>query len=199
MNNPDIELKIEDIAFNPLNFKELFPNKKRVEIEIGFCSGLFLSEYANLNKETGILGLEISAKFFARGKRNLKRLLNQDNVKILCFDAIPVIKELIPFNSVDAFHIYFPDPWPKKKHHKFRTLRFENFLIFYNRLKKGGKVYIATDHPEYAEFISKEIEVSKEFFKTLPYGADDRTIKTKWEKKQIAECWNINYFLLEKK
>ncbi|HQI05968.1 MAG TPA: hypothetical protein PL195_11975, partial [bacterium] len=67
------------------------------------------------------------------------------------------------------------------------------------RLKAGGRIYIATDHPEYAEFIRKEIAVSKEFFKVLPYGPDDRKIKTKWEKKQIADCWPINYFLLEKR
>ena len=195
----NIELPLEEIAFKPLDFAEVFQNRNRVEIEIGFCSGFFLSEYANDNPDTGLLGIEISRKFFVRGERNLKRVLKQDNVRITCFDAVPVVRELIPFNSVDAIHIYFPDPWPKKKHHKFRILRFENFLLFYNRLKAGGRIYIATDHPEYGEFIRKEIAVSKEFFKALPYGIEDRKIKTKWEKKQIAHCWPINYFLLEKR
>ena len=66
-----------------------------------------------------------------------------------------------------------------------------------NRLKKGGKLFIATDHPEYAEFMEKEIALTGAFFKPLPYGGDDRPIKTKWEKKQIADCWEIHYFLLE--
>lgn len=199
MINHNIELKIEDIAFNKLDFKALFPGRDSIELEMGFCSGLFLSEYANSKPDTGFLGLEISRKFIVRGHRNLQKRLLQDNVRTICFEGIAIIKELVPFNSLDAIHIYFPDPWPKKKHHKFRTVRFENLIMMHNRLKKGGKIYIATDHPEYGEFIAKEISLTKEFFNILPYGMDDRKIKTKWEKKQIADCWPINYFLLEKK
>ena len=195
----NIELEIEKTAFKQLDLQKILGEKKSFEIEMGFCSGFFLSEYANSKPDTGFLGLEISKKFFARGENNLKRKLQQDNVRIICFEGIAVIKELIPFYSLDAIHIYFPDPWPKKKHHKFRTVRFENLIMMHNRLKSGGKIYIATDHPEYAEFIAKEIALTKEFFNILPYGIDDRKIKTKWEKKQIADCWPINYFLLEKK
>lgn len=199
MIDHNIELKIEDIGFSTLDFNALFPGRERIELEMGFCSGLFLSEYANSKPETGFLGLEISRKFIVRGHSNLQRKLLQDNVRTVCFEGIAIIKELVPFNSLDAIHIYFPDPWPKKKHHKFRTVRFENLIMMHNRLKKGGKIYIATDHPEYGEFIAKEISLTKEFFNILPYGMDDRKIKTKWEKKQIADCWPINYFLLEKK
>jgi len=199
MIDHNIELKIEDIAFSKLDLKALFPGRDKVELEMGFCSGLFLSEYANSKPDTGFLGLEISRKFIVRGHRNLQKRLLQDNVRTVCFEGIAIIKELLPFNSLDAIHIYFPDPWPKKKHHKFRTVRFENLIMMHNRLKKGGKIYIATDHPEYGEFIAKEISLTKEFFNILPYGMDDRKIKTKWEKKQIADCWPINYFLLEKK
>ncbi|HNW81910.1 MAG TPA: hypothetical protein PKG52_03365 [bacterium] len=198
MINHNIELEIKDIAFNRIDFSRIFPGNEKIELEMGFCSGFFLSEYANSKPDTGFLGLEISKKFFARGENNLKKRLAQDNVRIICFEGIAVIKELIPFHSLDAIHIYFPDPWPKKKHHKFRTVRFENLIMMHNRLKTGGKIYIATDHPEYAEFIKKEVALTKEFFKPLPYGMDDRKIKTKWEKKQIADCWPINYFLLEK-
>ncbi len=195
----NIELSLEEVAFEPFDCGKYFPDKKKFEVEMGFCSGFFLSEYANKNPDTGFLGLEYSYKFLARGKKNLMRNLQQDNVRIFCFEGISVIKELIPFNSVDAIHVYFPDPWPKKKHHKNRTLRFENFVIISNRLKKGGRLYIATDHPEYGEFIRKEIALTKDFFKQLPYSETDRTIKTKWEKKQIADGWPINYFLLEKR
>lgn len=195
----DFELPLDRIAFKPFDFSEIFPEKEKIEVEIGFCSGLFLREYANLKKDTGFIGLEISRKFIERGKKNLKKKLAQDNVKVVCFEAVSVMKELVPFNSLDAIHVYFPDPWPKKKHHKFRTLRFENFLLFSNRLKKGGKLYIATDHPEYGEFIRKELKFTRQFFKQLPYGEADREIMTKWEKKQIADGWPINYFLLEKK
>lgn len=190
---------MEQYAFQPFDFTKLFGKYDSIEAEIGFCSGLFLSEYANSKPNTKFLGIEYSPKFFVRGENNLVRKLKQDNVRIICFDAIAVMKELVPFYSLDAVHIYFPDPWPKKKHHKNRLVRFENLLMIHNRLKKGGKLYIATDHPEYADFIAKEIAATGEFFKQLPYSEEDRPIKTKWEKKQIANCWTINYFLLEAK
>ena len=199
MKERELELPLEEIAFKPFNFSEIFPGKEKIEFEIGFCSGLFLREYANLKQNTGFIGIEISRKFIERGKKNLKKKLAQDNVRVICFEAMAVMKELVPFNSLDAIHVYFPDPWPKKKHHKFRTLRFENFIVFSNRLRKGGKLYIATDHPEYGEFIRKELKHTKQFLKELPYGEADREIMTKWEKKQIADGWPINYFLLEKK
>ena len=199
MKERDIELPLEEIASRPFNFSEIFPGKEKIEFEIGFCSGLFLREYANLKQNTGFIGIEISRKFIERGKKNLKKKLAQDNVRVICFEAMAVMKELVPFNSLDAIHVYFPDPWPKKKHHKFRTLRFENFIMFSNRLKRGGKLYIATDHPEYGEFIRKELRNTTSFFNQLSYGESDREIMTKWEKKQIADGWPINYFLLEKK
>lgn len=195
----NISLPLEQYAFQPFDFTKLFGKYDSIEAEIGFCSGLFLSEYANSKPNTKFLGIEYSPKFFVRGENNLVRKLKQDNVRIICFDAIAVMKELVPFYSLDAVHIYFPDPWPKKKHHKNRLVRFENLLMIHNRLKKGGKLYIATDHPEYADFIAKEIAATGEFFKQLPYSEEDRPIKTKWEKKQIANCWTINYFLLEAK
>ena len=196
MISSQIEIPLEEFADKTFDFKELF-GRDHTEVEIGFCSGHFLSEYANSKPDTGFLGIEYSRKFFLRGEKNLKRRLNQDNVRIVCFEAIAVMRELVPFYSLDAIHIYFPDPWPKKKHHKFRTVRFENLIMLRNRLKKGGKLFIATDHPEYAEFMEKEIAETGAFFKRLPYDGDDRPIKTKWEKKQIADCWEIHYFLLE--
>lgn len=194
----DFELPLEEIALKPFDFRKIFPGKEKIEFEIGFCSGLFLREYANLKQDTGFFGIEISRKFIERGKKNLEKRLSGDNVKVIRFDAAAVLKELVPFNSLDAIHVYFPDPWPKSKHHKFRILQFKNFIIFANRLKKGGKLYIATDHPEYGEFIRKEIKYTTTFLKQLPYGEADREIMTKWEKKQIADGWPINYFLLEK-
>jgi len=192
---------VDDIADNQLNFKHLFKglNYKRLEVEIGFCSAFFLSENANNNSNAAFFGIEIKKKYFDKGNSNLKRLLKQQNVKTVNFEAMAVVSQLIPDDSIDAFHIYFPDPWPKKKHHKNRILKSENFETFAKKMKKGGKLFAATDHPDYGSFIKKEILKVKEIFNVLPYTHEDRSIKTKWEKKQIAAGWDINYFLLEKK
>ena len=74
----------------------------------------------------------------------------------------------------------------------------ENMILFANRLKKGGRLYIATDHPEYGPYIEKELLGISHLYKRLPYTKEDRIIKTKWEKRQIAAGWSIFYFMLEK-
>jgi len=194
----NLELSIDEVVDKIIEPKELFPKFERFEIEIGFCSAFFLSKYANLNKNVGLLGIEKKRKYYKRGVHILERNLKQNNVKVVCYDAIAIIKELIPFESVDAFHIYFPDPWPKKKHLQRRILKMENLLIMANRLKKGGKIFMATDHPEYAKAISEEIMFCDDFLKIKSFDESKRTIKTKWETKQIERGWKINYFLMEK-
>lgn len=192
------ELNIDEICNDLLDFKSIF-GKESFQLEIGFSNAFFLSEYANRYPETGFLGIEIKRKYFNKGKRNLKRLLNQDNVRGIHFEAMAIVSELIPFETLDAIHVYFPDPWPKKKHNKNRLLSKESMRVFANRLKKGGRLYIATDHPDYGEMIGREIYGVLDLFNKLPYGEKDRDIKTKWEKRQINEGWDIYYYLLEKK
>jgi len=194
-----IEISVKDIVNKVFSPVSDFPKHESFEIEIGTCSAHFLSAYANDNPNTFILGLEKKRKFLLRGIKNLKNRLQQDNVRLINYDAIAIIKELIPFESVDAFHVYFPDPWYKKRHNQRRTLSMENILMFANRLKKGGRIYIATDHPDYGVHIRNELYGVMDMFSLLPYGSEDRKIKTKWEQRQIAEGWKINYFLLEKK
>lgn len=199
LEKDNLKLIVENCCTAPFNFKDLFPKYDKVDVEIGFSSGFFLSEYASKHPETAFLGVEIKRAYYEKGIANLSRLLTRDGVKCICFEAMSVVTELIPFESVDSFHIYFPDPWPKKRHNKNRIIKLSNLMILCNRLKKGGRIYIATDHPDYAKWIKDEILGTLSVFNTLPYDKSMRDVKTKWEKRQIAAGWNINYFLLEKK
>lgn len=198
MLHNEIELFTKDIADSVLDFGALFSGYSKIDLEIGFCSGEFLAEYANANKDTAFIGIEKKHKYLLRGRKILMRRLTADNVRILCFDAMPVIEMLVPEKTLNAIHIYFPDPWPKKRHNDRRTVRERNLRIMWKTLIPGGRIYIATDHPDYAEFMRKEIPKTADIFRTLPYSGADRNIKTKWEKKQIEAGWQINYFLLEK-
>ncbi len=195
----NLRLITEECWNAPFDFEEMFPDYKKTDVEIGFSSGFFLSEYASKNPETAFLGIEIKRSYYERGLSNLSRILKRDGVKCICFEAMSVVKELIEFESVDSFHIYFPDPWPKKRHNKNRIIKLSNLIVLCNRLKKGGRIYIATDHPDYAEWIKNEISGALSMFNVLPYDGTMRDVKTKWEKRQIAAGWDINYFLLEKK
>ncbi|HOW52671.1 MAG TPA: hypothetical protein PLV42_11595 [bacterium] len=196
---PGIDLPIHQIADHPFDFAALFPGLTRIECEVGFCSAIFLTEYANRNPRTGILGIEKKHAYFLRGLHNLERKLKQDNVKAVEFDARPLIEMLIPPASLDILHIYFPDPWPKKRHISKRMLNRDNFRMFHEKLKPGGRLSFATDHPGYAEFIDAELPFVVDLYTRLPYGRADREVMTKWERKQTDKGIPINYYLLEKK
>lgn len=191
-------LPIEKWAFEPLDFPTLFQGLKKVEIEIGFSSAFFLSEYANRHPETAFLGIEKNFKYFRHGFNILERSLQQDNVKITCFDAIAFLRELVPLNSLDAIHIYFPDPWPKRKHRPRRIVNAENLMMMRNRLKPHGKIYLATDHPDYGEWMRLQVNEVEQHFTIHPYNYSHREVTTKWEDRQRKAGWNIHYFLLEK-
>lgn len=193
-----IVLPIEEIADTPLDFSRLFLGCSRIECEVGFCSAIFLAEYANRHPDTGFLGIEKKHTYFLRGLHNLERKLLQDNVKIIEFDARAVLMMLVPSASLDAIHVYFPDPWPKKRHHNRRLITRENLRMFHEKLKDGGRVYAATDHPDYAAFIEREISALPHLFVRLPYGERDREVTTKWERRQKAKGIPIFYYLLEK-
>lgn len=196
---PGIALPLPEIADRPLDLPALFPGLARFECEIGFCSAIFLNDYANRNPGTGILGIEKKRAYFLRGLHNLERKLKQDNVRIINFDAHAVLLMLLPSATLDALHIYFPDPWPKKRHLRNRLVNRDNLKMFHDRLRPGGRIHLATDHPDYAAFIERELAAVAELFTRLPYGTADREVLTKWEKKQIENGIPINYYLLEKR
>ncbi|HNT29002.1 MAG TPA: hypothetical protein PKH10_12600 [bacterium] len=196
---PGVALPTETIADRPLDLPALFPGLVRFECEIGFCSAIFLNEYANRHPDTGILGIEKKRSYFLRGLHNLERKLKQDNVRIINFDAHPVFLMLVPPATLDALHIYFPDPWPKKRHLRNRLVNRDNLRMFHDRLRPGGRIYLATDHPDYAAFIERELTAVAELFTRRPYGTADREVLTKWERKQIENGTHVNYYLLEKR
>lgn len=191
-------LPIEKWAYNPLDFASIFPTFNKIEIEIGFSTAFFLSKYANKHPETALLGIEKNFKYFKKGFHVLERNMHHENVKITCFDAIAFLRELVPFNSLDAVHIYFPDPWPKRKQRMRRIVNAENIMMIRNRLKPNGKIYLATDHPDYGQWMKLQIDEVSNYFIVHPYDYSKREVTTKWEEKQRQAGWNIHYFLLEK-
>jgi tRNA (guanine-N7-)-methyltransferase len=119
----------------------------RVEIEIGCGNGHFLAEYAPRNPRTLLLGLEVKSKRCAKAREKAdKRGLA--NVIILQMSAEDFILD-IPDSSIDAFHIYFPDPWPKSRHRKRRFLSGANLSRLHACLARGGRIFFSTDFFDY--------------------------------------------------
>ena len=145
------------IPFNefPLNYIDVFDNLNPVTIEIGFGMGKATAIIAQNNPEKNYIGLEVH-------RPGVGRLLNEieaknlSNLYIIEHDAIEVLEKMIPDESVSAFHIFFPDPWPKKKHHKRRLVQRPRTEILAKKLASGGYLYMATDWEPYAEFALEE-------------------------------------------
>jgi tRNA (guanine-N7-)-methyltransferase len=118
-----------------------------LEVEIGCGNGHFLSEYAAGRPEVLLVGIDIKQKRCVKAREKMEKR-GFRNVSIVQGAAEAFLQELSPV-SVDAFHIYFPDPWPKSRHRKRRFFTMENLQVMHDRLRKGGRLYFGTDFFDY--------------------------------------------------
>ncbi len=133
----------------PMCFPELFGNENKVIIEIGFGSGEATAAIAQKNPNNNYIGIEV----YKSGIGNLCSLVTEkdiENVRIIEGDAYEIIRDTVPEMSVWGFHFFFPDPWPKKKHHKRRLIRTDFTPILVKALMSGGYIYFITDWEDYA-------------------------------------------------
>jgi tRNA (guanine-N7-)-methyltransferase len=142
-----------------LNFEDIFGRSAPVHIEIGSGKGTFLVNQAKYQPETDFIGIEWAGRYYRFAVDRIGRW-NLTNVRIIRTNAVPYIAQCVPDSSVDCFHIYFPDPWPKKRHNKRRFFSSANTGQLLRALKLGGAIRVATDHAEYFEQI-KAVFASK--------------------------------------
>jgi tRNA (guanine-N7-)-methyltransferase len=123
-------------------------------LEVGFGRGEFLLGLAEAARQRAFLGVEYSGKRVLKTARRLART-ELRNVRLMLATAEDVIREILPPGSLAAVWINFPDPWPKKRHHKRRLLQPGFVRELAQRLSAGGEFHVATDHAAYAEFIAE--------------------------------------------
>lgn len=132
----------------PIDWKAWFGDDRPVEIEIGSGKGTFLIAAAEEHPATNFLGVEVLRGLqLYIATRIAKRKLA--NVRVMCADARRLMHQSIPEGSVQAIHVYFPDPWWKKRHHKRRLWTAEFAADCVRALRPGGKLLIGTDVSEY--------------------------------------------------
>lgn len=148
-------LEVEALP-EPWDPEEIFERTGPIELEIGSGKGLFIRKAAVRCPEHLFLGIEIARKYAELTAHYCSRLDIQ-NARMLCADAAKVLREKIPENSLHAVHVYFPDPWWKRRHRKRRILRDDVVRLIENRLEPGGFLHFWTDVKEYFESAIKII------------------------------------------
>ncbi len=146
----------------PLKLAELFPQPQLLEVELGCGDASFLAEYARQNPARNFIGVERLLgrvqKLDKKGRR--LGLMNTRGVRI---ESAYFLEYLLPPHSAAALHIYFPDPWPKKKHRRHRLIG-ESFPALARRvLAPGGTVFLRTDDTDYFQQMNEVFAAAKEY------------------------------------
>jgi len=179
---PDVSLKEEDA----LILEELFPKTIReIWLEIGFGSGEHIKWQLDNKKDIAIVGCEP----YINGVANLLEILSKEQllrVKIFTGDARKVIASL-KNNSIAKVFILFPDPWPKKRHHKRRIIDKDLIVSLSNILKKNGELRIASDHSDYVSWILHQFLSNKDLIWTAKSKEDFLNKPEGWPKTKFEE------------
>jgi tRNA (guanine-N7-)-methyltransferase len=148
------EVRLDDLDITTVF--DLFASRQPFELEIGSGKGRFLLERAAKHPERNFLGIDYAWRFLREGHvRAARRGLR--NLRFFKAEAGDVVNRLIPDESVEIFHVYFPDPWPKRQQRKRRLLTPEFFQLVHHRLRPGGMLELATDNFEYLIFFKKAL------------------------------------------
>lgn len=152
-------------ACAPLDLERLFGRAAPKILEIGFGMGETTAQIAAAHPENDYLGVEVHAPGVGSLLRRIAAL-GLENVRVIRHDAVEVLEHMIPERALDGVHIFFPDPWPKKRHHKRRLIQPAFVSLLAARMKPGAYLHVATDWPDYAEHILAVLSGAPEFANT---------------------------------
>lgn len=132
----------------PLRFESLFAERLPVEIELGSGDGSFLTQYARAHPEHNFIGVERLLGRLRKTDRKGQRA-GLSNLRLLRIEAAYFLTYMLPASSVQALHVYFPDPWPKRRHHPRRLIQRPFFDAAAQAVRPGGGVFLRTDDANY--------------------------------------------------
>jgi tRNA (guanine-N7-)-methyltransferase len=144
----------------PLDFRAVFGREAPVVVEVGSGMGETTARIAREHPETDYLAIEVHAP----GVGSLLKRLADDsigNVRVIRHDAVEVLQQMVAPGSLAGIHVFFPDPWPKKRHHKRRLIQPEFARLAAERLRPGGHLHVATDWEEYAQHVLQVLTLEK--------------------------------------
>ncbi len=170
-----------DHAADVLDLDAVFGRKAPRLVEIGFGTGDALATYAGEHPDIDCLGVEVHRS--GCGHLLLRAHTEQlQNVRVICHDAVEVLGTQLPAESLAAIHVFFPDPWPKKRHNKRRLIQPPFVELLLRTLEPGGELRLATDWQPYAEHM---VEVLQKF-PALENLAGDAIFATRPEERPVT-------------
>ncbi len=167
----DVELPLD-----PIDWKSLFGAEGRVEVEIGIGKGRFILASATARSDVHHFGVEWANRYLRVAEtRAVRRGL--ENVRFARIDVRDLMPA-IPDTSVSAFYVFYPDPWPKKRHHKRRFLNSVMATQLARTLTAGGALHVATDHAGYWSVIEPLFDGHADFRRLAVFGGDEFPLPT---------------------
>ena len=169
-----------------LDLAGLFGNDRPVILEIGFGNGDATWRMAQAHPEHNFLGVEVHQPGIGRLLLALERE-GIENVRVACADAVELLRGRITVCALDGVRIFFPDPWPKKRHHKRRIIHREFVGLVASRMNSGAILHLATDWAPYAEHMLDVLQGSRDFENLSQAGSGcprpEWRPRTKYEKR----------------
>jgi tRNA (guanine-N7-)-methyltransferase len=163
---PDLTPFLSGLPAGPVSWADLFGNDRPVELEVGPGKGLFLVNAARRDPSRNFVGVELAHKYARKAAERVAKN-GLENVRVFSGDARRFVRELVPSGSLHALHVYFPDPWWKKRHKKRRVFTDEFVSDVARLLRPGGDFWIATDVEDYYQ-VMLEILASHPEFLPMP-------------------------------
>ncbi|MCF7975227.1 MAG: tRNA (guanosine(46)-N7)-methyltransferase TrmB [Phycisphaerae bacterium] len=199
---PSVVIDPETIS-DKLSFSDLFGRNAPVHIEIGSGKGTFIVTQATAQPDADFLGIEWASKYYRYAIDRVGRW-SLKNVRLLRTDAAIFLADHVNDQSVSVIHLYFPDPWPKKRHHKRRFVNQSNIEQVYRILVPKGVFKMATDHADYFEQMQTVVKENSEKFEIVEFlptaGAQTgEWVGTNFERKYLKEERSVYTLAVMKK
>jgi len=178
-----------DFSQTPLDLNQVFGRTAPRILEIGTGMGDATVQMANRHRENDYLAIEVHRPGIGR----LMRRIEEDklsNIRLISHDIVEILKYQLPENSIDCVYIFFPDPWPKKKHQKRRLISSSLMPLIKKALKKHGRLFIATDWEDYAIQISETIDSEPDIFNLA--GRNQYSPRPRWRPMTKFEQRGLN-------
>jgi len=174
-----------------IDLARLFSKAQPLEVELGSGDGSFLLNYAGLHPDRNFLGIE---RLWGRIKKLHRKgtRLGLENLRGIRIESAYFLEYLLPRESTSALHIYFPDPWPKRKHQRHRLVNERFPGLAQNILQPGGTVYLRTDDADYFQQMLTVFNASQ-FFQAVETSAELKSVVTDFEAEFNARGIPTNY------